>query len=381
MKAKIINFELLADFENDFREPFLQQLDKDLYKLSTQGIEIVYGLYPMEGILPYDDIHFEEFFQKISQFSKKYGIKIILLSNLSNKFFNIQTDFECLYFSFMLRITYNNYKKIQFNKEYNYSPNRFLFLGGVSSRKNRILLMSKFYEKDLYKSMRWSFFNPVFSEDRNLCRQILSHYSDEEYKNFIKYSDRSIDNEYREILHYFRDSNAENNLEWKQITKIGFFNNPIYIDPINYSTTSFSIVSEGPNFWNDNWDFITEKTWKIIANKHPFIFAGHPDQFRHIKKLGFRTFENHLPIADYAYYENEEKRLDAVVTNVQYLLKNKDIRKNLSNDVEHNFQLFLKLAKKQEKFLNKLRKKFNISNEDFDKNFNSLGFSNLRFEI
>jgi hypothetical protein len=99
------------------------------------------------------------------------------------------------------------------------------------------------------------------------------------------------------------DSAQYHNDRWFEIIDQDFFKSPGYIDPAIFKNTIFSIVAEGPNFWDSIYEFITIITWRTIRNGHPFIFAGPVEQFEYIKQLGFRTFEEYLLIKDYAYIE------------------------------------------------------------------------------
>lgn len=62
-----------------------------------------------------------------------------------------------------------------------------------------------------------------------------------------------------------------------------------YVNPEWYNSTYFSIVSEtlinGP-IW------LTEKTFKPIANYHPYMIAGQAGALQYLHKLGFESFEN-----------------------------------------------------------------------------------------
>jgi hypothetical protein len=55
-----------------------------------------------------------------------------------------------------------------------------------------------------------------------------------------------------------------------------------------YHSSDFLVVRE-TLFRNDT--FITEKTWKAIAMKKPFILVGSLHTLRYLKELGFRTFD------------------------------------------------------------------------------------------
>lgn len=57
-----------------------------------------------------------------------------------------------------------------------------------------------------------------------------------------------------------------------------------------YDSTLISIVTES-NFAN-NQIYHSEKTWKPIANKHPFILVGPAGSLENLKSLGYKTFSD-----------------------------------------------------------------------------------------
>jgi len=81
-----------------------------------------------------------------------------------------------------------------------------------------------------------------------------------------------------------------------------------------YEKTYFSIVSE-TNAEN-NYLFVTEKTIKPIMNLHPFFINGNPGILKHLKSLGFQTFDKWW---DESYDEelNFKKRADMLIEQVK----------------------------------------------------------------
>jgi hypothetical protein len=227
----------------------------------------------------------------------------------------------------------------------------------------------------------WSFFIPTSLEDQNYCRNLLSHYSDEEYEIFLKDCVRSVDEKYQGMLNFLNDHETykEGNLEkFSEVVHTSWWQNPIYIDPKIYDETSLSIISEGPNLWGTDYNFITEKTWRTIIYKHPFVFAGPPEQFNYIKRLGFETFEKYMLIQNYAQIENEKERIESIVKNVDHFLKHQTYhQKEIQQDIEHNFDLFLTLATDQDYLLTSLKLNYNIPDIEFAKFFMTGGYENL----
>lgn len=59
--------------------------------------------------------------------------------------------------------------------------------------------------------------------------------------------------------------------------------------PTVYRNSYFSIVSE-TNFYNTETRFLTEKTYKTIAFKHPFLLLGPPHILKYFRERGYQTF-------------------------------------------------------------------------------------------
>jgi hypothetical protein len=74
-----------------------------------------------------------------------------------------------------------------------------------------------------------------------------------------------------------------------------------------------SVVSEA-SFAEDTC-FISEKTFKPIATRHPFIIYGNKHSLKYLKKMGYKTFEGFID----EQYDNLDSwdRLDAIVNEIK----------------------------------------------------------------
>lgn len=125
-------------------------------------------------------------------------------------------------------------------------------------------------------------------------------------------------------------------------------------DDIKYHTDSyFSLITEtvyhraGSRYHNPMLEylddiFITEKTYRAILFKHPFIIAGNPGSINALKQRGFKTFS---PWIDESYdlIENDTERLNAIVAEVERLCNFTDEQwiewqNGIKEIVEHNFK-------------------------------------------
>ena len=371
-KGKIINFEFLWDFDTVIEIDATKILLKDIEEAAKNGFNVILGIMLNEGILPYDTLSCVKMFEKLKLLETKLQIEIILVSAVGTKFKSIEVPFQVIDFNYHARLVYNAYADKNFEKR---QSDKFLFLGGCSTRPNRIGLLSKFYNKNMLDNMEWSFFPPTYPADKNYCRNYLKDFSESEYMNFIKTVDKKFDNVYADVTYLIHDADQKHGDEWFDIKKSDFFKSPGYIDQAIFRRTKFSIISEGPNFWSNNHEFITIITWRTIINRHPFIFAGHPDQFKYIKSLGFKTFEEYLCIPDYAYIENEQDRLSAVVENAKHLLNN--FSSEIYNDVEYNYNRYIEIISAQEKLFEHFIKDLGIDAEEIHYYLNQTGLAHL----
>jgi hypothetical protein len=138
--------------------------------------------------------------------------------------------------------------------------------------------------------------------------------------------------------------------------------NPVNIIPedLDYFRNSyFSIVNEtlfyGVNssstvslFHQPNAEyssvFFSEKTFKCLAVKHPFIIFGRPGLIKGLHQLGFKTFS---PFFSEIYDDiiDDDERFNAICSEIDRLINLGDgewlnILKNIEPILEHNYKLF-----------------------------------------
>lgn len=118
-----------------------------------------------------------------------------------------------------------------------------------------------------------------------------------------------------------------------------------------YNHSYFSVVTETKFFadaagiHDTQLDCIlfSEKTYKPILGKHPFIFMGFPGSLRVLRESGYRTFH---PWIDETYdtVENDEARLETIMDEIERLSKFTDDQwlewqTSVKSIVEHNFNV------------------------------------------
>jgi hypothetical protein len=238
-------------------------------------------------------------------------------------------EFDLLLLHFELDL----YKTSMLNDSWNPTTGKFLFLTGKPDRLNRIRLLHKFYEKKLLKSCIWSFFCDDTLEKR--CHQYLPELTEHQYKEFIA---------------AVRSNPDDIDVKYQSAGTCHYDGYPF--DTSLFSDSSFRVIAETMMM---NKPIISEKTWITIANRLPFIIAGYANTSDILKKEGFRTFEEYLPIKNYDSIIEDEERLDSIVLNTEHWLENLQLYKDdIKKDIEFNYQLLSKKIEESAKKFDKI---------------------------
>jgi hypothetical protein len=376
-KGRIINFEWLCDYNrwtpDEFQHIAIKLIKKDIDAAIADKCNIIIGVYLLDGFL-YQSHRYTQFvnlLNEIISYATNLGIEKIIIVSGQGEFIDT-IPVESHFIDYNTRMIYNSYP---------ISPNvvagdKFLFLTGMPNRPNRIGLLSKFYDADLLKSAKWSFFAPWTELDKKWCRQHLSHYTDTQYDMFLKECEHSFDSKFETVKPYYGTNNNNTDIQAHDMAQTEWCKSPAYVDSSVFNDTWFSIVSEGPNYWNDENRFVTEKLWRAVLHKQPFIFAGEPAQYHYLKSLGYRIFEEYLLIPNYGTIADEDERLNAVVANTKHWIENKHLY-NMQQDTEHNYQLLLKEFDDKNKLLSQFETDYNIPKSEIDFYFNGIGYDRI----
>lgn len=119
-------------------------------------------------------------------------------------------------------------------------------------------------------------------------------------------------------------------------------------DDIKYFKNSyFSVVPETKYYYtypDEITVFPTEKIYKCLSLKHPFIIAGRPKSLHNLRELGYKTFHPYID-ESYDSIEDNDERMSAMVseikrlcsfTNEQWL----EWQSNVKPIVDHNYNVF-----------------------------------------
>lgn len=376
MTAKIINFELLyVDGDQSSSTIADKNFQIIIDELSNVNTDEVVGLLLLDGFLYKDNELFYKTMRMVQDHAKKIGIKkITLLAGMCENFkHNLQKhniNFDIKFFDFTQWMIAQSYNGALENQTWN-TTNKFLFLGGIPSRANRLNLLYKFYTAGMLSDAEWSFFPPWTNDDKIWCRNSLIDLTDSEYNTFLSYCNRAVDNLYADAKNYSKFNGTQ--LKEQRIYEKEWLKDPGFINPIIYSKTCFSVIAEGNAYPPaKDFNFLTEKTWRAVANNHPFIIAGYPEQVEYAMQRGLKTFNDYFLIKDYYLIQNEDQRLDAIVKNTAHFLKT--YQQNITSirsDIDHNYNLFKELTQANKNQITK------FNQHDQNNFFYKKGFSHL----
>jgi hypothetical protein len=213
-------------------------------------------------------------------------------------------------------------------------------------------------------------FNKLEREQRlRLIERMLEH-------KFVELGYYSFESENGENFSKFADSLEQekfpNVKKHKDMFPLRLNINPNRTNPVNvipddmeyFKNSYFSIVNEtifygvpstntNPLFHQLNAEyssiFISEKTYKCLAVKHPFVIFGRPGIIKGLHKLGFKTFS---PYFNESYDDiiDDDERFDAIFNEITRLIHLSDdewveILKNIQLILEHNHSLFFNSTK------------------------------------
>ena len=175
-KPSLVNFEVFFVP----KEQRVSVIMKDIARAVEQGCDTIIGLMLADGFLFFDN-DTAKLLVAVEQEGRKLGIKNFILipgivPNLDVPGYEVIKDFN-----YNLHLSYLSYKdKRHLLHPWNKDAKKFLFLGGVPNRPNRINLLEKFYSAGLLEQAVWSFFKPWTDEQATWCRNALANYTDDE---------------------------------------------------------------------------------------------------------------------------------------------------------------------------------------------------------
>lgn len=326
-----VQLEQLIWWNGPSQLPFILSKAEQEY---TRNKSVVVGNLLWENYYPLTE-DFVLFLEEI----KRKKIPIVMIVNFMNKNSEIvkkitEMGVSTIYVDFFLWRVYQEIIIKQQNKTnltWNCNADKFLFLTGKPDKTNRVGLLWELYKKGLLSQAIWSLY--MNEQDREPVLEVLTNQG----------VNRQLAEQFVEKHQCIPDD--ADVIFW---SNGGSHYGGIPYSESLYADVKFRIVSEtrfAPGF---KLPWITEKTWLTIVNRCPFIMAGDQGSVAYLESLGFRPFKEYLAIPDYDNIRDTQDRLNAIVTNTESWLNNNDSLKEIQQDVEHNYNLFVQLGKEME---------------------------------
>ena len=217
----------------------------------------------------------------------------------------------------------------------NTKPKKFLCFNKLE-REQRLVLLERMLEKN-YVDLGYYSFESSHSENFSKFAETLRG---DHYSNIKKHKDRFP---LRLNINEFR-TNPVNILP----EDLEYFDNS-YFSIVNETLFyGFDSSNKRPLFHQLNAEyssiFISEKTFKCLAVKHPFIVFGRPGTIKGLHQLGFKTFS---PFFDETYDNiiDDDIRFDAIFNEIERLINLSDaewvsLLENIKPILDYNNNLF-----------------------------------------
>jgi hypothetical protein len=228
---------------------------------------------------------------------------------------------------FLLKTVYNIKQGHPHNTKWNYNSDKALILTGKPHRINRIGFLIECIKRGILKNHVYSLFKPKESYIIEETKKILKTQYDRDYDMFFKKYENNPDG--------IGIRNTQQDMHYS-----GF---PFSKELFEQTLISVVLETNLYNFNNNNPDF-SEKTYKTIINKHPFIMWNMPNSLWFLKQYGFYTFEEYFKHVEYeSIFDGYDKNI-AIADNLEYFLENyHSFIDEINEKIEHNYNLMLKI--------------------------------------
>tara|TARA_B100001564_G_scaffold359554_1_gene381807 strand:- start:3867 stop:5246 length:1380 start_codon:yes stop_codon:yes gene_type:complete len=166
--------------------------------------------------------------------------------------------------------------------------------------------------------------------------------TDENYYNHIDSVTTSIDKAWEAFLE-IRKRKPKQTVDYDDLNEIMGIGMET---DIPYKNSMFTVVAETHFYTNPHIGYISEKTWKPIIHKHPFLIFGNVNVLAHLQHWGFKTYgETGFIDESYDTEIDPHKRYKMVMEQIISLCELSDKNKkefmfNASKIANFNFEHF-----------------------------------------
>jgi hypothetical protein len=153
---------------------------------------------------------------------------------------------------------------------------------------------------------------------------------------FIKTCPRTLDIEYLQNLDNCKDSIFQHENSYYPIQ------HPSNLNLLQYYNDIFVDFVCEPNV-SGNCFLVTEKLWRCIVARRPFIVMSNPNYLANLHKLGFKTFNDYWS-EEYDYYRqtNRIHKIESLLASIVTMDTGESLTK-MKDLLDHNYNVFMML--------------------------------------
>lgn len=197
-------------------------------------------------------------------------------------------------------------------KNLNHNKNKIFLCFNRTPREHRCALLAELYKNNLIEKSFVSFHNcppNIFDKFKIQEFSLIENFFSKSQNTYLKILEENLPNlpitlnlnsdnlnphNILDDFEYFKNSHLS------IVTESKFFVDEVY-DDLNW----FDVTTDGY--------FFTEKTWKPILARHPFILMGRPGSLEILKRKGYCSFSPYID-ESYDMIQNDNDRFDAIIS-------------------------------------------------------------------
>lgn len=240
-------------------------------------------------------------------------------------------------------------KYININKKYSIDPTHKFSLLSRNYFPWRLSILLGLLNKDVLNHFNYSFHNfiPYAEEDKKIV-------SLDRVKTDIQNLGYELTPKINEWVSNVPYDLGNRQSKWNDVTYEAILSGDFHVlieshydaflfDNFSHFRNSYKVEEFSPGF-------PTEKTWKAIFCKKPFIVAAAPYFLKDLKKMGFKSFSPYID-ESYDNEENNDIRSEMIINEVSRICnlpqdEYENLKQNLIEICEHNYNVLRELHKK-----------------------------------
>lgn len=291
--------------------------------------------------------------------SKRFNSIELVLDHWQSPNLNIDYNIPTTFINIMAIFTEKLFKIDTYSRIH--SKKGLLLCGTRLERLHRVGLLKSLYDHGFLTSD-----NLIWSFDKQCLRANMFN----DKPKYKMYNDIDTAIEYFD-QYSFKDS-CDNVVTIEvgpkdQPSNISLYKNMKSINHL-YLETAYSVITE--TYYSEDNPSVTEKTYRAIINRHPFVLVGCPGMLQYLKNFGFKTFDQYFTNSDYDNIVDDIERLQAITENIiefpTVLEKYKD---DIEKDVEYNYILINSIITKDRSIIENIYKIRQLPLDQIDNGF------------